>query len=70
VALYDFSDGSVADGIDSSGVSANQGAESVISFLLALIGLSELRSQRLIASQDDAVRSVSSRGNIKSMSAG
>lgn len=46
-ALYDFSDGSVADGIDSSGISANQGAESVVSFLMALIGLSELRSQRL-----------------------
>ncbi len=49
VALYDFSDGSVADGIDSTGVSANQGAESLISFLLALIGLSELRSQRLVS---------------------
>lgn len=46
-ALYDFADGSVADGIDSSGVSANQGAEALISFLLAVIGLSELRSQRL-----------------------
>lgn len=47
-ALYDFADGSVADGIDSSGISANQGAESVVSFLMALIGLSELRSQRLV----------------------
>jgi hypothetical protein len=29
-ALYDFADGSVADGIDSNGISANQGAESVV----------------------------------------
>ncbi|MGC8605829.1 MAG: glycosyltransferase, partial [Desulfomonilaceae bacterium] len=46
-SLYDFSDGSVSDGIDSTGVSANRGAESVICFLLALIGLSELKSQLL-----------------------
>jgi hypothetical protein len=54
-AVYDFADGSVADGIDSSGLSANQGAESVVCFLLALTRLYELRSQHLkiskIASQ-------------------
>ncbi|MCA1959418.1 MAG: glycosyltransferase, partial [Desulfomonile sp.] len=52
-ALYDFADGAVADGIDSSGISANQGAESVICFLMALIGMSEFRSQRLSASQPE-----------------
>ncbi len=46
-ALYDFGDGAVADGIDSTGISRNQGAESVVCFLMALIGLSECRSQRL-----------------------
>ncbi|HTY25969.1 MAG TPA: glycosyltransferase [Desulfomonilaceae bacterium] len=46
-ALYDFSDGSVADGIDSNGISANQGAESVVCYLLAVLGLSELNAQRI-----------------------
>ena len=41
---YDFADGSVADGIDSSGVSPNLGAESVVCFLTALINMSELKS--------------------------
>jgi glycosyltransferase involved in cell wall biosynthesis len=47
-ALYDFADGSVADGIDSSGISANQGAESVVCYLLAVLGLSELKAQRIL----------------------
>ncbi|MGO9118459.1 MAG: glycosyltransferase [Desulfomonilaceae bacterium] len=46
-ALYDFADGSVADGIDSNGISANQGAESVVCYLLAVLGLSELNAQRI-----------------------
>jgi len=46
-ALYDFSDGSVADGMDSSGISANQGAESVVCYLLAVLALSELKAQRI-----------------------
>ncbi|MGB6067039.1 MAG: glycosyltransferase [Desulfomonilaceae bacterium] len=50
-ALYDFADGSVADGIDSNGISANQGAESVVCYLLAVLGLSELKIQRIQASQ-------------------
>jgi glycosyltransferase involved in cell wall biosynthesis len=50
-ALYDFSDGSVADGIDSNGISANQGAESVVCYLLAALGLSELKAQRILASR-------------------
>ncbi len=49
-ALYDFADGSVADGIDSNGISANQGAESVVCYLLSVVGLSELKAQRLQAS--------------------
>lgn len=50
-ALYDFADGSVADGIDSNGISANQGAESVVCYLLAVLGLSELKAQRIQASK-------------------
>jgi hypothetical protein len=50
-ALYDFADGSVADGIDSNGISANQGAESVVCYLLAVLGLSALKAQRIRASK-------------------
>jgi len=50
-ALYDFADGSVADGIDSNGISANQGAESVVCYLLAVLGLSELKAQRIQATK-------------------
>jgi glycosyltransferase involved in cell wall biosynthesis len=50
-ALYDFADGSVSDGIDSDGISANQGAESVVCYLLAVLGLSELKAQRILASR-------------------
>jgi glycosyltransferase involved in cell wall biosynthesis len=50
-ALYDFADGSVADGIDPNGISANQGAESVVCYLLAVLGLSELKAQRIQASK-------------------
>lgn len=46
-ALYDFADGSVADGIDSNGISANQGAESVVCYLLAVLSLSQLKAQRI-----------------------
>jgi hypothetical protein len=34
-ALYDFADGSVADGMDSNGISANQSG-SVVCYLLAV----------------------------------
>ncbi len=44
VPVYDFSTGAVADGLDSQGVSANQGAESIICFLLALLSLSRYTS--------------------------
>ncbi len=50
-ALYDFADGSVADGMDSNGISANQGAESVVCYLLAVLALSELKAQRIQASK-------------------
>ena len=45
--LYDFATGAVADGLDSHGVSANQGAESIICFLLALLSLSR-HSQKTV----------------------
>ncbi len=50
-ALYDFSDGSVADGIDSNGISANQGAESAVCYLLAVLGLSGIKAQIIQASK-------------------
>ena len=50
-ALYDFSDGSVADGIDSNGISANQGAESAVCYLLAVLGLSGVKAQIIQASK-------------------
>ncbi len=46
-SLYDFADGSVAEGIDSNGISANKGAEPVVCYLLAVLGLSELKAQRI-----------------------
>jgi hypothetical protein len=50
-ALYDFADGSVSDGLDSNGISANQGAESVVCYLLAVLGLSELNAQTITHSK-------------------
>ncbi|MCL5264630.1 MAG: glycosyltransferase family 4 protein [Chloroflexi bacterium] len=44
--LYDFTTGACADGLDSQGVSQNQGAESVICYLLALLGVSQSGAQR------------------------
>jgi len=44
-SLYDFSDGSVADGFDSHGISANKGAESVVCYLLAVLAMMGLRSR-------------------------
>ena len=45
--LYDFGTGAVADGLDSQGVSANQGAESSICFLLALLSLYRYKSESI-----------------------
>jgi hypothetical protein len=33
--------------MDSNGISANQGAESVVCYLLAVLALSELKAQRI-----------------------
>ncbi len=52
-ALYDFSDGSVADGIDSNGISANQGAESAVCYLLAVLGLSGIKAQIIQADKGE-----------------
>lgn len=42
VSLYDFSRGSCFDGLDPQGVNQNQGAESIICFLLANLALSQI----------------------------
>ena len=47
IPLYDFGTGGVADGLDSQGVSANQGAESSICFLLALLSLYRYKSESI-----------------------
>jgi glycosyltransferase involved in cell wall biosynthesis len=39
IPLYDFGTGTVSDGLDSHGINANQGAESIVCFLLALLSL-------------------------------
>ena len=44
--LYDFRTGACADGLDPQGVSKNQGAESVICYLLALLAVSQSGAQR------------------------
>jgi hypothetical protein len=43
--LYNFSTGSVFDGLDSHGVSLNQGAEPTVCYLLAMLSLLEVRSK-------------------------
>jgi len=48
VALYDFSSGACADGLDPQGPNMNRGAEAAISFLLALLTLSHLRMQETL----------------------
>lgn len=47
IPLYDFGTGGVADGLDSQGVSANQGAESSICFILALLSLYRYKSESI-----------------------
>jgi len=47
--LYDFASGGVADGLDAHGPSVNQGAESVICYLLGLLALTQLHSERAAA---------------------
>ena len=39
--MYDYSTGAVCDGLNSDGMNCNQGAESVICFLMALSSLNE-----------------------------
>jgi len=46
VPLYDFASGACADGIEPSGASLNQGAESVICFLVALLALIKAESAK------------------------
>ncbi|GAF90042.1 unnamed protein product, partial [marine sediment metagenome] len=40
--LYDFSTAGCRDGLEASGVNENQGAESTVSFLLALLAMLDL----------------------------
>jgi len=47
--LYDFASGGVADGLDAHGLSVNQGTESVICYLLGLLALTQLHSERAAA---------------------
>ena len=51
IALYDFKTGGCRDGIHPNGVNENQGAESTVSWLLAL---TELHSGRALAAPQEA----------------
>jgi glycosyltransferase involved in cell wall biosynthesis len=51
--LYDFATGACADGLDSHGASLNQGAESVICSLLALLTISAQLDQDIASSRKD-----------------
>ncbi len=54
VPLYDFATGACADGIESNGASLNQGAESVICFLMALLALIKAESAKSEADAEAA----------------
>lgn len=45
-SLYDFRTGACADGLDVQGVSQNQGAESTICYLLALLSITQTRAHQ------------------------
>lgn len=45
-SLYDFTTGGCFDGLTPTGVNLNQGAESTLSFLLALLTLTEITSEK------------------------
>jgi glycosyltransferase involved in cell wall biosynthesis len=47
LSLYDFSTAGCHDGLEIEGVNANQGAESVLSFLIALLAMYDLASDGL-----------------------
>jgi hypothetical protein len=47
LSLYDFSTAGCRDGLEKQGVNENQGAESVISFLLALLAMLDLADSEL-----------------------
>ncbi len=45
IAMYDYSTGAICDGLNSDGMNYNQGAESVICFLMALSSLNEYTNE-------------------------
>ena len=47
LSLYDFETGGCHDGLEVSGVNENQGAESLLSFLIALLAMLGLASDEL-----------------------
>ena len=54
VPVYDFRTKGSADGLESSGVNLNQGAESLLSFLLSLLCVLESYPERLKLKEQDA----------------
>jgi glycosyltransferase involved in cell wall biosynthesis len=62
VPLYDLGSGSCADGLDSRGASMNQGAESVICCLLALLSLSRQSEKALETNAPEVALSVTASG--------
>ncbi len=58
VSLYDFSKGACFDGIDSHGINQNQGAESIICFLLANLALSQKGMLKTLIKQPSPIHFV------------
>ncbi|HEY6121685.1 MAG TPA: glycosyltransferase [Pyrinomonadaceae bacterium] len=64
IALYDLGTGSCADGLDSRGVSMNQGAESIICCLLGLLSVSR-QSEKGISSESQVLALTAASGGQK-----
>jgi hypothetical protein len=56
LSLYDFSTAGCRDGLEASGVNENQGAESTLSFLLALLTMLDLAGAGIDGDQAEAGR--------------
>ena len=55
-SLYDFKTGGCADGLAAGGVNQNQGAESTLCCLLALLGLTEMFGEQDRGAKGTATR--------------
>ena len=49
--IYDFTTGGCCDGLEATGVNANQGAESTLSWLISLLTMSEMVGEKVLVSK-------------------